>query len=180
LESTAASTKDFEDEMLRYYRQAKVWSFFIKLMNAVMERSPDSDYLFWHGDVNIEVVRTQLGIHHWEDVKHLSRDDVMACLHTMDLKRYQENNYFIGLWQLPPEGTPNAWVEDNSSHVGLKTGKGSATVHMLRKRLANYLGLPSGNSQSPQASSWTTEELERELASRQTTDDGEDDAPAAG
>jgi hypothetical protein len=125
------------------------------------------------------VVRTKLGFHHWEDVKLLSRDDVIACLHTMELQRYKENNYFRGLWRFPPEGTSDAWFEDHGSVVTLKTGKGAATVHILRKRLANYLGLPSGNSQSPQDSSITTEELLRELASRQATDDGEDDASTA-
>jgi hypothetical protein len=193
LKNTKASREVYEENQHLYEGRAKAGTFFLKIMNEVLD-SKDS-IMFWGGNVSIDTVRGQLGFHSWHDMKDLTREEVLACLHTMELKRYQDNDFFKGLWKVPPGGlTIEEWNVDNPSFEKLNTGKGSCLVPSLRKRLANYLGLSTPRSESPpprmDASSLSLEELMHELAarklaasregteeaSRQATNDGEDDA----
>jgi hypothetical protein len=125
-------------------------NFFLHLMASILNFKPDVyPHLFWSGSTDIMVVRRELGCEDWEHVLELSRDEVMHKLHILELKHYATNAYFIGLWKCPPRGTTfSQWNTDHPAYAKLLTGKGTQAV--LRKRLANYLGLELGLlAQSP-------------------------------
>lgn len=89
LKNTKANSETWEKSQFLYERRANIGIFFLQIMNEVLSLDSEGSDLFWDDDVPIGTVLAALGFHSWGDMQELTRDEVLACSHTLDLKRYE-------------------------------------------------------------------------------------------
>jgi len=127
--------------MLAFSHELKeVTDVFVDTLHIIMKAHEDGT-AGKLSDGDIDTICSLLHASTYEEIFKKTTAQCLGILHVLDVCRYAQHPFFIGLWQIPLNGmTRDAWRIKYGITPRINTGKSGALINDLRQRVADYLG----------------------------------------